>query len=405
MRMASLLKWLCVLAGGICMSAYAAAPVVSGVSAAQRADTNLVDITYDVSSPSNSLSVTVTVSTNNGVTYDLPATSFSGAGYGSGVTPGTGKQIVWDVGADWYGQYSTSVWFRITADDSGVPAGMVLIPAGSFTMGDTFSEGDSNELPTHSVSISAFYMDKYEVSKALWDLVYQWATNNGYAFSYAGSGKASTHPVRAISWYDCVRWCNARSEKDGLTPCYYTSAAQSAVYRTNSTDIASDCVKWSTNGYRLPTEAEWEKAARGGVAGHRFPWSDADTITHDRANYYSTNSYSYDVSSTRGYHPTYKTGASPYTSPVGVFAANGYGLYSMAGNVFEWCWDWHDSDWYNKVGATQADTRGPSSGASYRVVRSGRSGGNAFYCRSADRFGCTPDWGSDNYGFRCARSQ
>ena len=106
------------------------------------------------------------------------------------------------------------------------PAGMVLIPAGSFTMGNCMDpgEGYSDELPLHTVYVSAFYMDRYEVTKALWDEVKAWNGGNGYSYENAGSGKAANHPVQTVNWYDCVKWCNARSEKEGLTPCYYTEA-------------------------------------------------------------------------------------------------------------------------------------------------------------------------------------
>jgi len=289
--------------------------------------------------------------------------------------------------------------------------GMVLIPTGSFAMGNCMGQGDgdSDELPLHTVQVSAFYMDTNLVSKAQWDQVYQWAITNGYRFDNAGLGKAASHPVQTINWYDVVKWCNARSEKEGRVPAYYTGAAQTNVYRAGQTNVLNNWVNWLA-GYRLPTEAEWEKAARGGAAGHRFPWSDANTISHSRANYYAnTNSYAYDVSPTPDYHPAYATGGVPYTSPVGSFAANGYGLYDMAGNVFEWCWDWYDSSWYGNAGATQADSRGPAGPAGQRVLRGGvwdTNPFNAFFTRSSYRYDngvVGPAYAYFDFGFRCAR--
>jgi formylglycine-generating enzyme required for sulfatase activity len=361
-----------------------AAPGLANVRASQRAGTNLVDIRYDLGTTNpGGLLVRVSVSTNGGLSYTLPATNFSGD-IGPGITGGANKLIVWDAARDWPDKFSTNVFFRLAASD------MVLIPAGSFTMGNCMdpSEGWSDELPLHTVYVSAFYMDRYEVTKALWDEVYQWAITHGYTFDNAGSGKAATHPVQSIDWYDCVKWCNARSEKEGRVPAYYTSAAQTTPYRTGQIDVQTNWVNWSS-GYRLPTEAEWEKAARGGASGHRFPWSDADTITHSRANYYSDASYSYDVSPTRGYHPTFNDGIYPYTSPVGYFAANGYGLYDMAGNVWEWCWDWLGS--YSS--GSQTDPRGPGSGSG-RVFRGGSWVYRAIDCRTAGRgyYSYPSDW-------------
>ncbi|HAO77489.1 MAG TPA: hypothetical protein DCQ92_00670 [Verrucomicrobia subdivision 3 bacterium] len=277
----------------------------------------------------------------------------------------------------------TSQGALLTVCPTNIQSGMALIPAGSFTMGDNFGDGAAGgwpyEVPLHTVYVSAFYMDKTEVTKALWDSVYAWAITHGYSFTSAGSGKAANHPVQTITWYDMVKWCNARSEQAGKVPAYYTTSAQTVVYRTGQVDVDNNSVKWGS-GYRLPTEAEWEKAARGGSSGQRFPWSDSDTIQHSRANYYSSTSYAYDTSPTRGNHPTFKDGVFPYTSPAGYFAPNGYGLYDMAGNVWEWCWDWYGS--YGSV--SQTDPRGPTSG-SYRVSRGGSFHDDAFYCRSADR--------------------
>jgi formylglycine-generating enzyme required for sulfatase activity len=364
-----------------CGANYATAgapPVVSNVRASQRPGTQLVDIYYDLADPeSAALAITVLVSTNEGASYTLPATSFSGSGWGSAVTPGSNKQITWNVGADWSGHYSANVRFRVTADDAVAPSGMALIPAGSFTMGNCMdpSEGSSEELPLHTVYVSAFYMDTNLVSYTLWQQVYEWATNHGYTFDHAGSGKVANYPVQTVNWYDAVKWCNARSEMGGLTPCYYTNASlsQMTIYRSGQFNLSNNWVNWVASGYRLPTEAEWEKAARGGASGHRFPWSGVDTITQSRANYRSYWSgghpyYPYDLNATEGYHPTFNDGVSPYTSPVGHFAANGYGLYDMAGNVLEWCWDWYGA--YSS--GLQSDPRGAVSGSSPVLERTNK---------------------------------
>jgi formylglycine-generating enzyme required for sulfatase activity len=217
----------------------------------------------------------------------------------------------------------------------------------------------------------AFYMDQYEVTKAQWDAVYNWAISHGYSFDNTGSGKASNHPVQTVNWYDCVKWCNARSEKAGRTPCYTVGGA---VYKTGQSSPECD---FDTNGYRLPTSDEWEYAARGGLSGRRFPWG--DTITHAQANYYSKDSYTYDISSTRGRHPDYDDGGRPYTSPVGSFPANGYGLYDMAGNVWEWC-----------------NTKSGSG----RVLRGGQWGGYASYLRCGYEWWYYPANSYDYNGFR-----
>ena len=299
---------------------------------------------------------------------------------------------------------SGSCWAQTQAPGEP-PEGMVLIPAGRFQMGDSFSEGLSDERPVHTVTVSAFYMDKYEVTKALWEEVASWAANHGYDIEPgSGLGKAADHPIHFVTWYESVKWCNARSEKEGLTPAYYTDGSYSTVYRTGKVNIQIDWVRWDM-GYRLPTEAEWEYAARGGAAGHRFPWSDSDTIQHARANYKSSQYYSYDTSPTRGSHPDYYKEPRPYTSPVGSFAPNGYGLYDMAGNVWEWCWDWYGSDYYSS--SPEIDPRGPSAGSlsrSENVARVERGGGwtsnYAAGCRVTFRFVLWPKGSHDYVGFR-----
>ena len=285
----------------------------------------------------------------------------------------------------------------IVRDQTGTmisPSGMVLIPAGEFEMGDTFSEGNSDELPVHAVYADAFYMDRYEVTKELWDMVRAWGLSNGYSDLIAAYGKAADHPVVSVNWYDCVKWANARSQMEGRSPCYYTDSGLTNVYKTGE---ITPYVNWDADGYRLPTEAEWEKAARGGVSGHRFPWSDTDTIQHARANYYSNSMYSYDTSPTRGHHPDFNDGVIPYTNPVGYFAPNDYGLYDMAGNAWEWCNDWYDSSYYSS--SPYDNPHGQASG-SYRVLRGGSWGTNVPYCRSAGRGFYYPDYRYNYYGLR-----
>jgi formylglycine-generating enzyme required for sulfatase activity len=271
------------------------------------------------------------------------------------------------------------------------PAGFSLIPGGSFTMGRTSGDTDA-DAPPITVTVSPFYIQQTETTKAQWDEVRTWGLSNGYADLAAGAGKAANHPVQTVSWWDVIKWCNARSQKEGLTPCYTVSGA---VMKTGTT---APTVNWSANGYRLPTEAEWEKAARGGVSGKRFPWG-TDTISHSQANYYASTTYSYyDVSgSVNSYHPTYATGSGPYTSPVGSFAANGYGLHDMAGNVKEWCWAW----WTYVDGAT--DPRDAVSGT-FRVLRGGGFEDNAFNCRISNRGSGLPTISRSSIGFRVARS-
>ena len=276
-------------------------------------------------------------------------------------------------------------------------ASMALIPAGVFTMGDAFNEGHNDEIPTHPVTMSAFYLDRYEVNKALWDEVYQWAVTHGYTFDNPGSGRANIHPVQTVTWYDAAKWCNARSEKEWKTPAYYTSEAQTNVYRRGQLDLQNNWVRWNS-GYRLPTEAEWEYAARGGLAGRRFSWG--DTITQDRANYLSVWEaskpvYPYDINLTEGYHPTYYDSVTPYTSPVGSFAANGYGVYDMVGNVWEWCWAWYGT--YST--ASQTDPRGEAPGSA-RLVRGGSWNNPAIHCRAAFRNHLAPNVKLSNVGFR-----
>ena len=339
-----------------------AAVTVSNVAVVQREGTKIVDITYDVAA--DVATVTVSVVVQDGGT-DIGATSFSGDV--GRISTGTGKHIEWDAGADWNGNVAT-LTYTITADDTP-PSEFVLIPAGT-------NSGTDPDFGAYSLTVDAFYVGRYEVTKEIWDEVRAWAVNHGYTDLPKGGHKGANHPLYNVNWYNVVKWCNARSEKEGRTPCY---TVFEEVYRTGLCGNVS--CNFSASGYRLLTDTEWEYAARGGLSGKRFPWGNA--ITHDRANYNSNASYSYDVSLTRGYHPTYDDGVYPYTNPVGAFAANEYGLYDMAGNLCEWCWDW--SPGYN---------------GSRRLVRGGAWNYSAKDCRAGNLGNSGPAGGVSHIGFR-----
>lgn len=285
---------------------------------------------------------------------------------------------------------SPMMFFRLFLNTNAPPAGMVLIPAGQFTMGDALDdESDAYPVPVY---VSSFYMDSNLVSASQWETVYGYAMGHGYTFDTAGLDNALNQPIIFVNWYDTVKWCNARSQQSGLTPVYYTDTSLTQIYTNGDTDAVYP--NWAADGYRLPTEAEWEKAARGGLSGQRFPWG--DVISETNANYHSGGG-NYDLGP-NGYNTNFdiNMNAIAYTSPVGYFAPNSYGLYDMAGNVEEWCWDWYETY------AGGNDPHGPASG-SMRIMRGGSWNDYADYARCANRVPGSP---SDNYvtiGFRCVR--
>ena len=236
---------------------------------------------------------------------------------------------------------------------------MVLIPAGSFMMGS--NSGDEDEKPAHNVAIAGFYMDRYEVTQKAYESLM--GTN-------PSKFKDPQKPVERASWLSAIKYCNMRSIKEGLQPCY---------------DLQTAECNFSANGYRLPTEAEWEYACRAGTTGD---FSFGDNPTELAANAWL------------------KSNSGQSTHPVGQKPPNRWSLYDMYGNVAEWCNDRYGEKEY---AAKAADNpRGPAAG-NERVLRGGSWRGAADRCRSSARASETPGladvcFGYEAYGFRCVRS-
>ena len=254
---------------------------------------------------------------------------------------------------------------------------MVFVQGGTFQMG-SYNE-DSDEKPVHSATVSDLYIGKYQVTQKEWQAV---MGNNPSDF------KGDSNPVETVSWYDAVEFCNKLSEKEGLTKCYTIDKTSKDLNNQNEYDE----VKWTVvcdfnaNGYRLPTEAEWEFAARGGNTSKGYTYSGSNNI--DKVAWYDKNSYDKGSS-----HPDYGT------HPVGQKQANELGIYDLTGNVWEWCWDWYG----NYSSGSQTNPKGADNGSD-RVRRGGGWCTGASYCRVALRYGYDPDVSCNTLGFRLSRS-
>jgi sulfatase modifying factor 1 len=247
---------------------------------------------------------------------------------------------------------------------------MVLVEAGSLQMGST--EGLEDEQPVHTVHITRpFYIAKYAVTFEEYDRFCDDTIGIPKPQDSWGRG---TRPVSGVNWYDAVKYCNWLSEKEGLTPCY------------NLKGKLTEC-DFSTDGYRLPTEAEWEYAARGGHKSQGYEYAGSNNV--DDVGWYEGNS-------------------GGQTHPVGQKQPNELGLYDISGNMWEWCWDWYGKDYYASSPST--DPIGPSSGTGAYIADADRArrGGSyrekAIYLRVAFRGADGATYRGDS-GFRLVRTK
>jgi formylglycine-generating enzyme required for sulfatase activity/TolB-like protein len=256
----------------------------------------------------------------------------------------------------------------------------VKIDGGTFNMGSPPNEPGRNENEIqHRVTVNGFYLGKKEVTQGEYQEV---MGINPSAF------KDPALPVEQVSWYDAVEYCNKRSELEGLNPAYTIYKSRPDPDNTNSADTVAWLVLWNrnANGYRLPTEAEWEYACRAGT-----------TTSFNTGTAISTGAANYNGNPSLDDNPTAHYPAK--TVPPGKFAANKWGLFDMHGNVWEWCWD--------RYGDYDTEARDNPSGAAsgmYRVIRGGGWYGFPQNLRSAARQGFTPSVRGSYLGFRVARS-
>ncbi|NLO43483.1 MAG: formylglycine-generating enzyme family protein [Candidatus Cloacimonetes bacterium] len=256
-------------------------------------------------------------------------------------------------------------------------ADMIHVSGGTFIMGRTQGSGESNELPTHSVTLNSFSIGKYQVSQSEYQAIMGSNPASGY-------GVGSYYPVYYVSWYDAIKYCNLRSMSEGFMPVYSISGSTnpddwgSVPSSSNATWNVAVC-NWNANGYRLPTEAEWEYAARGATNNPDYLYSGSDII--DDVAWYCDNSSKARL--------------------VGGKSANGLGIYDMSGNVYEWCWDRYVWDYYES--SPSNNPSGPENG-SYRVLRGGSWVNYRDRCRVSYR-GYFAPYNEGNYvGFRVCRT-
>jgi len=299
--------------------------------------------------------------------------------------------------------YDTTYYWKVVAKDSkgattegpvwkfttsaAVPKGMVLVEKGSFTMGDTLGDGDDDEKPTHKVTFSYdFYIGKYEVTFDEYDAFCE-ATGSSKP-SGSGGGRGN-RPLINVSWNDAIAYCNWLSEKEGIPKAY--DAEGNLLDKDGR--ITTDPSK--VVGYRLPTEAEWEYAARGGNNSRGYKYSGSDNV-NDVAWYWQNSGDKY---LTGDWDANAIVKNNCRTQEVGKKVPNELGLYDMSGNVYEWC-----SDWYGDYSRSTQTNPYNSTAGSGRVIRGGSWGDYATNTRVAYRYDYSPTGTHNNIGFRICRT-
>lgn len=294
---------------------------------------------------------------------------------------------------------SMSFSFSETSSLDGIPyREMVTVNGGTYTQ-KTIDVVRSISEFEHT--ISSFEIGKYEVTYELWYTVYQWAINNGYSFANSGregsqdsnygaspSSSKKYEPVTYVNWRDCIVWCNAYSQMAGKTPVYTNSSGDVIKDSRDSNGSVCDSAycNWSADGYRLPTEGEWQYAASNrGSTSWNYASGASDSCENSFEN--SVVAWYYDNSGGK-------------THKVGTKSPNGLGIYDMSGNLYERCWDWDES----YPTSSQTNYRGPASGSS-RMGRGGSWYTKADFLMLGFRStGTYPDGDGSDFGFRIARS-
>jgi formylglycine-generating enzyme required for sulfatase activity len=299
------------------------------------------------------------------------------------------------VGRESYETKKTSISTKVKQD-------MVHIPGGYFDMGSS----DGEDEYVHQVYVNDFYMGKHEVTVGefrefmretdhrtnaekgsgshIWDGK-EWGLKKDASWLNSYFKQSDNYPVVCVSWNDAVAYCNWRSQKEGLTP----------IYTINDNVVSAD---FNAKGYRLPTEAEWEYAARCGGKGYKYSWGDGGPVGKHGGNIAdeaAKRTFS-NWEIWKGYDDGYV-----YTAPVGSFDPNEFGLYDMTGNVWERCWDWYDKEYYKN--SPKKNPQGPSSGNS-RVARGGAWYNSPIGVRAASRSSGSPAYSNDIIGFRLSRT-